>query len=154
MDSHDIGRGRFDDYYSTLNSVQQPVLVLGIRSDVLYPINEQEELHQYLGNSDFQAIESDEGHDGFLLAQEEVRPIATSPPLLVLRGQCCDWHPPLLICYLQHGAQCSRHIQRFLKRVEEDAAKSQFASHGLINQDLQQKLLQLEQQLAMLKSKI
>eukprot|EP01043_Picozoa_sp_COSAG02_P034259 COSAG02_NODE_2386_length_8989_cov_6.465917_10_plen_93_part_00 len=74
MDSHDIGRGRPHDYTGTLNSVQQPVLVLGIRSDVLYPINEQEELHKYLGNSEFHAIESDEGHDGFLLAQEEVRP--------------------------------------------------------------------------------
>ena len=73
MDSHDVQRGRSDDYYGVLNSIQQPVLVLGIRSDVLYPINEQEELHQYLGNSEFHAIESDEGHDGFLLAQEEVR---------------------------------------------------------------------------------
>ena len=72
MDSHDVGRDRPEDYYDTLNSVQQPVLVLGIRSDVLYPLNEQEELHQYLGNSEFHVIESDEGHDGFLLAQEEV----------------------------------------------------------------------------------
>ena len=86
MDSHDIGRGRPEDYYGTLNSVQQPVLVLGIRSDVLYPLDEQEELHQYLGNSEFHTIESDEGHDGFLLAQEEVRLHAHSflPPLLNL----------------------------------------------------------------------
>ena len=73
MDSHDVQRGRSDDYYGVLNSIQQPVLVLGIRSDALCPINEQEELHQYLGNSEFHPIESDEGHDGFLLAHEEVR---------------------------------------------------------------------------------
>ena len=98
MDSHDVGRGRPDDYFSALNSVQQPVLVLGIRSDVLYPINEQEELHKYLGNSEFHVIESDEGHDGFLLALEEVRlrsqrfacrsgfgPIESPVPILFIR---------------------------------------------------------------------
>jgi len=71
MDSHDVSRGR-GDYYTALNSVQIPVLVLGISSDVLYPLPEQEELHRYLGNSEFHAIESDEGHDGFLLEQEQV----------------------------------------------------------------------------------
>jgi hypothetical protein len=34
-----------------LNGIQQPVLVLGIRSDVLYPIHEQQELSNYLGNA-------------------------------------------------------------------------------------------------------
>jgi homoserine O-acetyltransferase len=72
MDSHDISRGRNGDYYTALNSVQQPVLVLSIRSDVLYPMAEQEELHRYLGNAEMQVIESDEGHDGFLLEQEQV----------------------------------------------------------------------------------
>jgi hypothetical protein len=71
MDSHDVSRGR-GDYYTALNSVQQPVLVLSIRSDVLYPMAEQEELHRYLGNAEMHTIESDEGHDGFLLEQEQV----------------------------------------------------------------------------------
>ena len=71
MDSHDVSRGR-GEYTQVLNSIQQPVLVLGIRSDVLYPIHEQQELRDYLGNADFHILESDEGHDGFLIEQEQV----------------------------------------------------------------------------------
>ena len=71
MDSHDVSRGR-GEYAAVLNSIQQPVLVLGIRSDVLYPIHEQQELSNYLGNAQFHVLESDEGHDGFLIEQEQV----------------------------------------------------------------------------------
>ena len=71
MDSHDVSRGR-GEYTQVLNSIQQPILVLGIRSDVLYPIHEQQELRDYLGNADFHILESDEGHDGFLIEQEQV----------------------------------------------------------------------------------
>jgi hypothetical protein len=73
MDSHDVTRGRgTGEYTQVLNSIQQPVLVLGIRSDVLYPIHEQQELRDHLGNAEFHIIESDEGHDGFLIEQEQV----------------------------------------------------------------------------------
>eukprot|EP01052_Picozoa_sp_SAG31_P046408 SAG31_NODE_8866_length_1371_cov_1.105346_2_plen_113_part_00 len=41
MDSHDVSRGR-GEYIEILNSVQQPVLVIGIKSDVLYPLHEQQ----------------------------------------------------------------------------------------------------------------
>ena len=71
MDSHDVSRGR-GDYAEVLNRIQQPTLVLGIRSDVLYPLHEQQELRDYLGNAEFHIIESDEGHDGFLIEQEQV----------------------------------------------------------------------------------
>jgi len=67
-------------------------------------------------------------------------------------GSCC------LVCsaHCQRGAQCSRHIKRFLKRVEEEEAisKANLTSHGLLNLKLEQKIMQLEQQLADLKSKL
>ena len=45
MDSHDLGRGRGDSVPDVLGDLAIPVLVLSIASDVLYPPQEQEELH-------------------------------------------------------------------------------------------------------------
>ena len=72
MDSHDVARGR-GKYPHVLRDVAQPTLVLGISSDVLYPLHEQQELAIHLANCrGFHAIDSDEGHDGFLLEQDAV----------------------------------------------------------------------------------
>ena len=73
MDSHDVGRGR-SGISNALNNVKIPSLVLGINSDVLYPLEEQKELFELLGSSkkDFVVIDSSEGHDGFLLEHEQV----------------------------------------------------------------------------------
>ena len=71
MDSHDISRGR-GDYHTVLQSIMQPVLVLGIDSDVLYPIDQQEELRDHITNAEYAVIHSKEGHDGFLLEQDQV----------------------------------------------------------------------------------
>ena len=42
------GRG---DYIHVMNSVRIPMMIIGITSDVLYPVNEQEELADYLGKA-------------------------------------------------------------------------------------------------------
>jgi homoserine O-acetyltransferase len=55
-----------------LGRVEIPALVLGIDSDVLYPLHEQEELASHLPNATLQVIRSIDGHDGFLLEQEQV----------------------------------------------------------------------------------
>lgn len=39
---------------------------------MLYPISEQKELHKYIKNSKFVTIKSIEGHDGFLLEQDQI----------------------------------------------------------------------------------
>ena len=36
---------------------------------------EQEELHKFCPNTEYHVIESDEGHDGFLLEQEAISPL-------------------------------------------------------------------------------
>ena len=41
MDSHDVSRGR-GSYPEVLGLVTQPTLVVGISSDVLYPLREQQ----------------------------------------------------------------------------------------------------------------
>ena len=72
MDSHDVVRGRGDTLQSVLGHVQIPALILGIDSDLLYPLEEQQELAAQLANSELRVIHSDDGHDGFLLEQEQV----------------------------------------------------------------------------------
>lgn len=71
MDTHDVGRNRGGKVHA-LSSVKIPVLVLGIDSDILYPIKEQEELAELFPNGELGIIHSDAGHDGFLLEQDQV----------------------------------------------------------------------------------
>jgi homoserine O-acetyltransferase len=77
MDSHDVGRNR-GGKQTALAHVKIPALVMGIDSDVLYPLWEQEELATLLPNCIFKVIHSDAGHDGFLLEQEQVASHITS----------------------------------------------------------------------------
>ena len=72
MDSHDVTRNRGSTLEQVLGAVEIPALVLGIDSDVLYPISEQEQLAQLLPNAELRVIHSDDGHDGFLLEQDQV----------------------------------------------------------------------------------
>lgn len=64
MDTHDAA--------DQLKNVDIPALVLGIDSDVLYPLEEQEQLTKLIPNAEMKVIHSTEGHDGFLLEQEQV----------------------------------------------------------------------------------
>jgi len=75
MDSHDVGRGR-GGKESALSGLTQPVQLVSVSSDVLYPPAEQQELHKLLPNSRLYTVVSDSGHDGFLLDQHEVMPVA------------------------------------------------------------------------------
>ena len=66
MDCFDLGheRGRLKD---VLAAIRIPVLVVGINSDVLYPLSEQQELAQYLPNAELEVLDSPRGHDAFLI---------------------------------------------------------------------------------------
>lgn len=89
LDSHDISRGR-GDYHEVLKSINQPTLIIGtfiyfrlftsvgISSDGLFPINEQEELHENIPNSELSVVVSDEGHDGFLICFDDISRILSS----------------------------------------------------------------------------
>ncbi|MBO6575116.1 MAG: homoserine O-acetyltransferase [Rhodothermales bacterium] len=69
MDSHDIGFGR-GGYEAALDSLPQPALVVGIRSDVLYPLHEQVELASLLPAGHLEVLSSPYGHDSFLVDHE------------------------------------------------------------------------------------
>jgi homoserine O-acetyltransferase/O-succinyltransferase len=66
MDTHDVGRDR-GGYEEALDSLPQPALVVGIRSDVLYPLEEQIELASLLPGGRLEVLASPYGHDSFLV---------------------------------------------------------------------------------------
>ncbi|MGF1671154.1 MAG: homoserine O-acetyltransferase [Balneolaceae bacterium] len=74
MDSHDVARGRGSDEY-VLNRVKIPVLVVGVDSDLLYPVEEQKELAKLLPNGLYREISSYHGHDAFLIEFEQLNKI-------------------------------------------------------------------------------
>jgi len=71
MDSHDVERGR-GSYFKVLAGLKLPVLLVSISSDVLYPVSDQTELADHIPNSQHHVIQSDEGHDGFLLEHSKI----------------------------------------------------------------------------------
>ena len=70
MDLHDLGRGRGGPA-AALGRIRAPVLTASITSDRLYPLYQQQEIHDAVnaagGDCRHVMIDSDEGHDGFLL---------------------------------------------------------------------------------------
>jgi len=76
MDSHDVARGR-GEYEDVLRSIRQPALIVGIDSDVLYPLVEQAELASLLPAAELVELSSDNGHDAFLVDAKRLEPILT-----------------------------------------------------------------------------
>lgn len=72
MDSHNIARGRHEDITTSLSHIQQPVLLIGISSDILCPPEEQRLLATYLPHTTYHEIDSSYGHDGFLIEFEKI----------------------------------------------------------------------------------
>ncbi len=72
MDSHNVGRNR-GSILNALDAIQARTLVVGIRSDVLFPPTEQQFLARHIPNATYEEIDSLYGHDGFLI---EFRPLA------------------------------------------------------------------------------
>lgn len=75
MDTHDVGRGR-GGVAKALATLSQPALIVGVDSDVLYPLSEQREIAEQLPNAQFVSLSSPNGHDGFLLGQDEISDLA------------------------------------------------------------------------------
>ncbi len=69
MDSQDVGRGR-GGLGQALSQIKAKTLVMGIKSDTLFPINEQAFLAKHIPGATFQALDSLYGHDGFLIESQ------------------------------------------------------------------------------------
>jgi homoserine O-acetyltransferase len=73
MDSHNVGRNR-GSILNALAQIKARTMVIGIRSDLLFPPSEQQFLARHIPNAVYEEIDSLYGHDGFLI---EFRPLAT-----------------------------------------------------------------------------
>jgi homoserine O-acetyltransferase len=72
MDSHQIARNRDGDTKKVLATISQRTLIIGITSDILCPLAEQEFLARYMPNSKLVCIDSLYGHDGFMVETEKI----------------------------------------------------------------------------------
>lgn len=71
MDAHNVGRNR-DNPVKALEQICAKALVIGISSDILFPLTEQEFLAAHIPHAEYRAIHSPYGHDGFLLEYEQI----------------------------------------------------------------------------------
>jgi len=75
MNSHDVGRDR-DSVESALSKITCKTLVLGVDSDRLFPLSGQELIANHVSGElyggELQVINSEYGHDGFLIEIEGV----------------------------------------------------------------------------------
>ena len=71
MDSHNVGRGK-KNIDEALKLITANTLVIGIASDILFPIKEQILLHEKIPNATLELIDSPYGHDGFLTEGEKI----------------------------------------------------------------------------------
>jgi homoserine O-acetyltransferase len=77
MDAHNVGRNR-SSVAEALQFIQAKTLVVGIESDLLFPIEEQIFLSQHINQAEFKLIESPYGHDGFLIEFEQLHQLISS----------------------------------------------------------------------------
>ena len=73
MDSHNISNGL--GISVSLSKIKSRGIVIGIESDVLFPLNEQRLIADNLKQASFHTIASDYGHDGFLIETEKISDI-------------------------------------------------------------------------------
>jgi homoserine O-acetyltransferase len=74
MDSHNLGRGR-GGIIPALQSIKADTLSIGIGTDILFPLVEQELIGAQVPKGTFVAIDSPYGHDGFLLEFDQLNPV-------------------------------------------------------------------------------
>jgi len=69
MDAHNVGRGR-GSMEKALQQIRAKTLAIGIETDILFPLKEQQFIAANVSCAGYQTIYSNYGHDGFLLEFE------------------------------------------------------------------------------------
>ena len=71
MDTHNLGRGRGGEA-AALSTIKAPTLIISIDTDILFPTEEQSLLSRYITDSRLEVMQSDYGHDGFLVETKTI----------------------------------------------------------------------------------
>jgi homoserine O-acetyltransferase len=77
MDNHNISRGR-GSAVDLLKQIRAKTLVVGIESDILFPLSEQQYLVDNISGAKLAVLQSDYGHDGFLVEFEQLNEVLTN----------------------------------------------------------------------------
>jgi len=72
MDTHHLGRGRGGKIETVLAAIDIPTLIIGINSDILCPLQEQQFMAKHLPHATLVEIDSVYGHDGFMVESEKI----------------------------------------------------------------------------------
>lgn len=83
MDAHDVGRGR-GGTGAALRAITARTLVIGIDTDQLFPIREQQFIADMVPRAVYRQMRSDTGHDAFLLQQRQLASILSTERILDL----------------------------------------------------------------------
>jgi len=75
LDTNNVGRNR-GGQAEALGTIKCKSLIIGINSDILYPKEEQEQLHRYIKSSELHFIDSEYGHDGFLIETDRINALS------------------------------------------------------------------------------
>ncbi|MEQ8241554.1 MAG: homoserine O-acetyltransferase [Cyclobacteriaceae bacterium] len=76
MDSHNIGR-HFGSAEAALSRIEAKTLVIGVDSDILFPPHEQRFISAHIAGAQYAEIQSDYGHDGFLVEHDQITELIT-----------------------------------------------------------------------------
>ena len=76
VDSHNISRGR-GSLEEVLQGIKAKVLVVSITSDILFPPADHEVMVRNIPDVEYHIIDSDFGHDGFLVEAEQLNTLIT-----------------------------------------------------------------------------
>ncbi|MDP4285070.1 MAG: homoserine O-acetyltransferase [Bacteroidota bacterium] len=76
MDAHNVGRGR-GSIENALQQIKAKTTVIGVNTDILFPLSEQQFIADNVPGGKLDAINSLYGHDGFLLEFEQIQAIIT-----------------------------------------------------------------------------
>lgn len=72
MDSHDVSRNRCYSIETALSEIEAATLVVGVTSDILFPVHEQKLIAKGIRHATYTEIDSLYGHDGFLIETKQL----------------------------------------------------------------------------------
>lgn len=81
MDAHNIGRAR-GGTANALKKIKSNTIIVGIESDLLFPISEQKYLAEHIRGAQLKTVHSQYGHDGFLIEFRQLEKIISDSLIL------------------------------------------------------------------------